>query len=133
MCFFVGNDFLPNLPGQDIAENALNNVLDIYKKLLPKWSDYLTNGANINFANLEMVFRCIAEQEQSMYDILPASTRLISQLGSSEGSNNNSLDSSSESVGRKSLTASAENRKKRFHQDFKNIGIGIHKMLVYSR
>ena len=37
----VGNDFLPNLPTLDIAEGALDNMLDIYKSLLPKMKGYV--------------------------------------------------------------------------------------------
>jgi 5'-3' exoribonuclease 1 len=35
ICFFIGNDFLPNLPGIDIAEGSLNRMLELYKELLP--------------------------------------------------------------------------------------------------
>ncbi len=41
MCFFVGNDFLPRLPGLDIAEGGLNELLDMYKGLLPTLGGYV--------------------------------------------------------------------------------------------
>lgn len=38
--FFVGNDFLPNLPGLDIAEGALEMIFKTYKDLMPKLGGY---------------------------------------------------------------------------------------------
>lgn len=36
MCIFVGNDFLPGLPGLDIAENAIDNMFKLYREILPQ-------------------------------------------------------------------------------------------------
>jgi 5'-3' exoribonuclease 1 len=69
MCFFIGNDFLPNLPGLDIAEGALNEMFKIYKtKVLPK--GYLTEGSNINFAMLEIFLRHLTKHEKDMFEII---------------------------------------------------------------
>lgn len=41
LCMLVGNDFLPSLPTLDISEGALNNLIEIYKEMLPEFG-YLT-------------------------------------------------------------------------------------------
>jgi len=33
---FIGNDFLPHLPGLHINEGALNRLFEIYKRILPQ-------------------------------------------------------------------------------------------------
>ena len=41
LCIFVGNDFLPSLPLLDIREGAVTMLLNIYRRLLPTWNDYI--------------------------------------------------------------------------------------------
>ena len=35
-CFFIGNDFLPNLNALDIGEGALDKLIENYQKTLPQ-------------------------------------------------------------------------------------------------
>ncbi|RDA95737.1 hypothetical protein CP533_5056 [Ophiocordyceps camponoti-saundersi (nom. inval.)] len=58
MAFFVGNDFLPNLPGLHINEGALANMFGVYKKVLPKCEGYINEGGIINLVRL----RCLLEE-----------------------------------------------------------------------
>lgn len=55
MGFFVGNDFLPNLPGLHINEGALAAMFEIYKRVLPKVEGYLHEDGEINLPRLEML------------------------------------------------------------------------------
>lgn len=41
MCFFLGNDFLPSVPGVEIVQNGIELMLDIYKKTYEEYG-YLT-------------------------------------------------------------------------------------------
>jgi 5'-3' exoribonuclease 2 len=56
LCYLIGNDFLPHLPALDILDGALNDLIDIYKRLLPKWGDYLTLLGEVDLARLADVF-----------------------------------------------------------------------------
>jgi 5'-3' exoribonuclease 1 len=38
---FIGNDFLPHLPGLHINEGALNRLFEIYKRILPQAGAFL--------------------------------------------------------------------------------------------
>ena len=56
LCYLIGNDFLPHLPALDILDGALNDLLDIYKRLLVKWGDYLTLLGEVDLIRLGDVF-----------------------------------------------------------------------------
>lgn len=55
MAFFVGNDFLPNLPHLHINEGALALMFNVYKKVLPKAGGYINDGGVIDLRRLEML------------------------------------------------------------------------------
>jgi len=44
------------LQALDILDGALNDLLDIYKRLLPTWGDYLTLLGEVDLARLGDVF-----------------------------------------------------------------------------
>ncbi|KAJ3341305.1 hypothetical protein HDU93_005275 [Gonapodya sp. JEL0774] len=58
MCYFVGNDFLPNLPNLHIREGALNILFDAYKRVLPQGTTYLHDSGILN---LELLQKLIVE------------------------------------------------------------------------
>ncbi len=67
MCYLIGNDFLPHLPGFDIATGGLNFMLDSYKELLPKWGDYLTMLGEVDLARLSQFLSKLAGLEQQLF------------------------------------------------------------------
>ncbi|KAL6704388.1 exonuclease II Exo2 [Coniothyrium glycines] len=52
MAFFVGNDFLPNLPHLHINEGALALMFNVYKSVLPKGKGYINEEGVINMERL---------------------------------------------------------------------------------
>lgn len=66
MCILVGNDFLPNIPHLDIADGALNHMMNMYKLLLPKMGGYLTRKDHIHHGRLEMFMHEVSRRE-AMY------------------------------------------------------------------
>ena len=54
MAFFVGNDFLPNVPNLHINEGALSLMYQVYKKVLPHMDGYMNEYGVINLKRLEL-------------------------------------------------------------------------------
>lgn len=68
MGFFVGNDFLPNLPGLHINEGALAAMFEIYKRVLPKAQGYLHQDGEINIPRLEMLLEELGKFEFRQFE-----------------------------------------------------------------
>ena len=69
ICFFVGNDFLPNLPAFKIREGALDSIYAIYKAFLPSFGDYLTCAGEINFEKVNLLFKQLALIEEDFFRV----------------------------------------------------------------
>lgn len=65
LAFFVGNDFLPNLPYLHINEGALALMFDIYKRVLPSCGGYINEAGIINVDRLEII---LIELEKIEYE-----------------------------------------------------------------
>ncbi|KAG2447716.1 hypothetical protein HYH02_007176 [Chlamydomonas schloesseri] len=63
MCMLVGNDFLPALPTLDIAEGALNKLMDLYKEVLPSLGGYLTYAGELDRRRLEVLVGRLGQME----------------------------------------------------------------------
>lgn len=64
LCIFVGNDFLPSLPLFDIREGAVTMLLNMYRRLLPTWSDYIIRpGGEINYLQVQSLMREVYANE----------------------------------------------------------------------
>jgi len=66
MCFFVGNDFLPHMPGLDIREGAIDAIMAIYKQQLPALGDYMTANGKIDFNRVDLIFNDLAKIEEEL-------------------------------------------------------------------
>ncbi|KAF3926712.1 hypothetical protein ABW21_db0204659 [Orbilia brochopaga] len=68
LAFFVGNDFLPHLPGLHINEGALSLMFRIYKKVLPQATGYINDHGQVNLASLELVLNEMEEFEYKVFE-----------------------------------------------------------------
>lgn len=68
MAFFVGNDFIPNLPKLHINEGALALMFKVYKSVLPKVGGYLNEGGVINLDRLALLLEGLADVEYRFFE-----------------------------------------------------------------
>ncbi|KAF2483293.1 XRN 5'-3' exonuclease N-terminus-domain-containing protein [Neohortaea acidophila] len=68
MAFFVGNDFLPNLPHLHINEGALALMFGVYKQVLPKAGGYINEGGVINLKRLELLLDALSDVEYRFFE-----------------------------------------------------------------
>ncbi|TNY22353.1 XRN 5'-3' exonuclease N-terminus-domain-containing protein [Rhodotorula diobovata] len=65
---FIGNDFLPHLPGLHINEGALNRLFEIYKRILPKAGGYLNEHGKLNAPRLQLVLDELTVFEREQFE-----------------------------------------------------------------
>ena len=68
MAFFVGNDFLPNLPNLHINEGALALMFKVYKSVLPKAGGYINERGVINLERLGLLLDELADIEYRFFE-----------------------------------------------------------------
>eukprot|EP00826_Nyctotherus_ovalis_P011208 TRINITY_DN12928_c0_g1_i7.p1 TRINITY_DN12928_c0_g1~~TRINITY_DN12928_c0_g1_i7.p1 ORF type:complete len:554 (-),score=130.40 TRINITY_DN12928_c0_g1_i7:938-2599(-) len=85
LCFFVGNDFLPQLPSMYIRQGALDSILIVYKKLLPELGGYLTCEGKINYARLNVLLEKIGILEEALLKEKAMAEESSKQLGTQRG------------------------------------------------
>jgi 5'-3' exoribonuclease 1 len=68
MAFFVGNDFLPNLPNLHINEGALALMFKIYKTVLPRGGGYINEGGVINMQRLAILLDELSHVEYRFFE-----------------------------------------------------------------
>ncbi|KAI0379836.1 exoribonuclease 1 [Hypomontagnella monticulosa] len=68
MAFFVGNDFLPNLPNLHINEGALATMFRIYKHVLPQCDGYINEGGVINLSRLSLLLGELSKEEDRYFE-----------------------------------------------------------------
>ena len=70
LCFFIGNDFLPNLFSFNIEKGALNHLFEFYKACLPELDGYLTDKGKINFKRVLIFFDYLSKYELHSIDLM---------------------------------------------------------------
>jgi 5'-3' exoribonuclease 1 len=68
MAFFVGNDFLPNLPHLHINEGALALMFNVYKTVLPKAKGYINEEGVINMERLALLLDELSHVEYRHFE-----------------------------------------------------------------
>ncbi|KAK3997599.1 XRN 5'-3' exonuclease N-terminus-domain-containing protein [Cladorrhinum sp. PSN332] len=68
MAFFVGNDFLPNLPRFHINEGALATMFRIYKEVLPRCDGYINENGRVNLKRLGVLLEELAREEYRFFE-----------------------------------------------------------------
>lgn len=66
--FFIGNDFLPELPSLLINDGALPTILQSYKRYLEKCTSYISDSGIINFENLLLWLKEITVFEYEKFE-----------------------------------------------------------------
>ena len=86
MAFFVGNDFLPNLPNLHINEGALALMFKVYKSVLPKAGGYINERGIINMKRLALLLEdlCTVEYRFFESEIADASWFKGKQMGKTD-------------------------------------------------
>eukprot|EP01039_Chlorochromonas_danica_P005892 gene5892-6488_t len=68
LSFFVGNDFLPHLPGISIGDDAFDLIFDAYKKSISTDFGYLLDEqGDLNYDRLESIVALIGAAEAVLY------------------------------------------------------------------
>ncbi|KAK1760791.1 hypothetical protein QBC47DRAFT_14455 [Echria macrotheca] len=68
MAFFVGNDFLPNLPHLHINEGALATMFRIYKEVLPRCGGYVNENGKVNLQRLGLLLEQLSKMEYRFFE-----------------------------------------------------------------
>ena len=68
MAFFVGNDFLPNLPNLHINEGALALMFKVYKTILPNAGGYLNERGVVNLDRLALLLDELSHVEYRFFE-----------------------------------------------------------------
>ena len=63
LCFLIGNDFLPHIPGIDISNNSINDLLNIYVDIFSIRQRYLVEEFKINFIFIRQIITRLYSNE----------------------------------------------------------------------
>jgi len=64
ICFLLGNDFMPHFPSLNIRLTGFTILLELYKELFND-SNYISYNKQINYKNLKLYIKKLAENEEN--------------------------------------------------------------------
>lgn len=67
LVFFVGNDFLPHLPSLEIREGAIDTLIELWKKTVPRLGAYLTESGEVNLEGVGEVLVELGKHEDGIF------------------------------------------------------------------
>ena len=114
LCFFIGNDFLPNLFSFNIENGALTHLFDFYKACLPELDGYLTDKGKINFKRVLKFFDYLSKQELHSIDLM-----IRKNKDENKKERMKKTQESKEQI-RLLLKQRKEEKRKKFFEDIKN-------------
>ncbi|KAI1328751.1 exoribonuclease 1 [Xylariaceae sp. FL0255] len=102
MAFFVGNDFLPNLPYLHINEGALATMFRIYKQVLPQCDGYVNEEGVISLPRLALLLDELSKEEHRHFEHEHADSKWLRSKQSLDASAHQSI----KAKGKLTITAS---------------------------
>jgi 5'-3' exonuclease len=105
-CFFIGNDFLPNLNTLDIETGALDHIFTYYKEVLPTLDGYITHHGKIDFTKAEKIFVKLAQHE--LHNLTHMLRKITSECEDRERKKNRATEDRKNLMKRKKLNAKKE-------------------------
>ena len=67
LIFFVGNDFLPHLPSLEIREGAIDMLVGIWKRELPRMGGFLADNGSIDMKRAQIMLDALAQRENEIF------------------------------------------------------------------
>ena len=113
LCFFIGNDFLPNLFSFNIEKGALNHLFEFYKTCLTELDGYLTDKGRINFKRVLYFFDYLSKYELHSIDLMIRNKKDTNKKG-----RNKRMKESKEQI-KNLMKQKKEEKKKKFIEDIK--------------